>query len=71
VHLLLQFIWANFLRPRVHMVLLGVPDVETYVHKGLSHAVSAEAAELPGHTPLESMTAEQLDLMSTLGRTDV
>lgn len=48
----LQFIWANHLRPRVPMVLMAVPDVEAYVHQGVSHATHPEAAALPGFTPL-------------------
>lgn len=53
------------------MVLTAVPDVSAYAHKGISHAMRQEAAGLPGYTPLETVTAEQLDLMSDVGRTDL
>lgn len=66
-----QFIWANYLRPRVPMVLMAVPDVETYLHHGISHATQPDAASLPGFTPLEQADAQRLDLMSNLGREDV
>lgn len=48
----MQFIWANYLRSRVPMVLVQVPDVEAYVHHGISHASQPEASSLPGFTPL-------------------
>lgn len=53
------------------MVLTAVPDVQAYVHKGISHAMNQQAAGMPGHTPLETATAEQLDLLSDVGRPDL
>jgi hypothetical protein len=64
----MQFIWANYLRPRVPMVLMAVPDVETYVHHGIGHAMHADAAALPGYTALSAASTEQLDAMSCLGQ---
>lgn len=52
------------------MVLVQVPDVEAYVHHGISHAVHPDAAALPGFTPLEKADAQRLDLMSNLGKDD-
>lgn len=63
-----EFIWANYLRPRVPMVLMAVPDVEAYVHKGISHAMHADAAALPGYTALSAASTEQLDAMRCLGQ---
>lgn len=65
-----EFIWANYLRPRIPMVLVQVPDVEAYVHHGISHAVHPDAAALPGFTLLEKADAQRLDLMSNLGKAD-
>lgn len=63
-----QFIWANHLRTRVPMVLMAVPDIEAYVHSGLSHALQPDAASLPGYTPLEKADEQRLDSMSNLGK---
>eukprot|EP00882_Tetradesmus_deserticola_P025533 GHRQ01028053.1.p2 GENE.GHRQ01028053.1~~GHRQ01028053.1.p2 ORF type:complete len:106 (+),score=34.29 GHRQ01028053.1:368-685(+) len=63
----LQFIWANYLRPRVPMVLMAVPDVEAYVHHGISHAMHPDAKSLPGYTALSGASKEQLQSMSCLG----
>jgi hypothetical protein len=50
------------------MVLMAVPDVQSYVHNGISHAMHPDAAGLPGFTALASASKEQLDLMSSLGQ---
>ncbi|KAF6256950.1 ParB/Sulfiredoxin [Scenedesmus sp. NREL 46B-D3] len=63
-----EFIWANHLRPRVPMVLMAVPDVERYVHHGISHAMHPDAAALPGYTALHVASKQQLDSMSCLGQ---
>ena len=52
------------------MVLMSVPDVEAYVHQGISHALQQEAASLPGFCPLDKADPQRLDLMSTLGKED-
>eukprot|EP00878_Enallax_costatus_P012424 GHUV01012975.1.p1 GENE.GHUV01012975.1~~GHUV01012975.1.p1 ORF type:complete len:202 (+),score=44.17 GHUV01012975.1:3-608(+) len=66
-----EFVWANYLRSRVPMVLTAVPDVQAYVHHGISHAMNQEAAVMPGYSPLEAASTEQLDLLSDVGRTDL
>lgn len=50
------------------MVLMAVPDVQAYVHSGLSHTTQPDAASLPGYTPLEKADEQRLDLMSNLGK---
>jgi hypothetical protein len=65
-----QFIWANYLRTRVPMVLMAVPDVETYIPSAMSHALQPDAASLPGFTPLEKADEQRLGLMSNLGKDD-
>jgi hypothetical protein len=50
---------------------MAVPDIETYVQHGISHATQPDAASLPGFTPLEQAVAQQLDLMSNLGKEGV
>ena len=68
--LLLQFMWADHLRPLVPMVLMTASDVESYVGKALSHATAPDAAHMPGYTPLTALTpAKRLDLMADQGAT--
>ncbi|KAI8466400.1 MAG: ParB/Sulfiredoxin [Monoraphidium minutum] len=62
-----EFMWANFLRPRVPLALETHADVTNYVGRALSHATSPAAAHLPGHTPLDSMGPAQLDAMADQG----
>jgi hypothetical protein len=56
------------------MVLMAVPDVETYVPAAISHAKHADAAALPGYTALfpastkQLDATDQLDAMSCLGQ---
>jgi hypothetical protein len=67
----MQFIWANYLRPRVPMVLLTVPDVESYVHHGIGHAQLPEASGLPGYsalTPAVPITSHPLDVPAVLSK---
>lgn len=52
---LLQFIWANYLRGRVPMVLMAVPDVEGYVQHAITHAQHEEACTLPGFVALTKL----------------
>lgn len=69
VLLCMQFIWANYLRPRVPMVLLTVPDVESYVHHGIKHAQLLEASSLPGYTlltPATPIDPQRLDARAAL-----
>jgi hypothetical protein len=65
--LLLQFMWANYLRAKVPMVLMAVGDVESYVARGLTHATAPEASAMPGYAALESADEERLDLMANQG----
>jgi hypothetical protein len=48
-----QFLWANYLRPRVPMALAASPDVASYVPQALSQAGHSDAQALPGFTPLQ------------------
>lgn len=59
--------WANYFRPHIPMVLMDVSDVENYISKGLSHATAADASSLPGYTPIEALTPQQMDLMANEG----
>lgn len=56
----LQFIWANHLRTRIPLVLMQVDDVKEFVRPGIAHALHAEAAGLPGYTPLDQADALRL-----------
>lgn len=52
------------------MVLMAVPDVQAYVHSGISHALQPDAASLPGFTPLEKADEQRMDVMSNLGKAE-
>lgn len=63
-----EFMWANHLRGLVPMVLMSTTDVESYVGKALSHATAPEAGHMPGYSPLEELSCEQLDMMAAQGQ---
>lgn len=62
-----EFMWANYLRPRIPLALETPDDVVHFVGRGISHATAPDAAVLPGHTPLSSLNEGQMDLMADLG----
>ena len=69
-NLITQFMWANFLRSRVPLLLSSPGDVEAYVHKGVAHALSPDAlaAGLPGAAPLSEASCARMDAMAALGK---